>query len=61
MILTLSEIHELLDGVDVAVGDNGDEREALIEEILCGPQGIVTRVFHHLERRCSGSVTVETY
>ncbi len=31
---------ELLDRIDVAVADDGDEREALIEEILGGPQSI---------------------
>lgn len=35
--------------VYVAVADDGDEREALIEEILCGPQRIVARVFDRLD------------
>lgn len=40
---------ELFDRVDVAVADGGDEWKALIQKILRGPQGIIARVFDHLD------------
>lgn len=31
------------------LADNGDEWKTLIEEILCGPQGIIARVFDRFD------------
>jgi hypothetical protein len=40
---------ELFNRIDVAVTDDGDERQTLIEEILRGPQGVSAAVFDYLD------------
>jgi hypothetical protein len=40
---------ELFNRIDVAVSDDGDERKALIEEILGGPQGVSAAVFGYFD------------